>query len=93
MKRAIEYLQAIIAVIWLLLLIVWLTGCAERIQYVTVPITRDPRPVLDKVKDKELECLTVEAHNKLFKQIMTLEHYAIELETTIDAHNGTPAGR
>lgn len=93
MKRAIEYLQAIIAVIWLLLLIVWLPGCAERIQYVTAPITREPRPVLDKVKDKELECLTVETHNKLYKQIMTLEHYAIELETTIDAHNGTQAGR
>ena len=85
MKRAIEYLQAIIAITWLLLLIVWLPGCTDRIKYVTVPIHREQRPVLDKVKDKELECLTVETHNKLYKQIMTLENYAIELETIIDS--------
>ena len=85
MKRAIEYAQAIIAILWLLLLIAWLPGCTGRIKYVTVPVHREQRPVIDKVKDKELECLTVETHNKLFKQIMTLEHYAIDLETVIDS--------
>lgn len=93
MKRAIEYAQAIIAILWLLLLIVWLPGCAERIQYVTVPIQRETRPILPKVTAKELECLSKDAYQKLYDRQRLMGDYTTILETIIDAHNGTTAGR
>jgi len=62
-------------------------GCApqKHIQYVNVELARDPRPVIDKIKDKEIECLSVPVHNKLYNEIMTLENYAVYLETIIDS--------
>ena len=65
-------------------------GCApqKQIQYVGVELVRDPRPVIDKVKDKEIGCLTVDVHNKLYNEIVTLENYAIYLETIIDSTRG-----
>lgn len=93
MRRAVEIIKAVIAVIGLVIAIVLLPGCVERVKYVTMPLYHEPRPVLPRVSAKELECLSKETYQKLFDRQRLIMDYTVILETIIDNANGTPTGR
>jgi hypothetical protein len=70
-----------------LLLLLALTACTPVIQteYVTQPLTHDPRPVLPKISAQELQCLSDETYQKLFDRQRLVVEYASSLEAILDS--------
>lgn len=74
------------------LILLFLTGCEPTVQvrYITQELSRPERPLLPKVKARELECLSPVTYQTLYDRQRLMSEYAVTLETIIDATKSVP---
>jgi len=69
------------------LLCLMLVACTPAIQteYITTPLSHDPRPLLPKITSQELACLDKVTYQKLFDRQRLIINYVIDIEAVVDS--------
>ena len=72
--------------VFVILMVLWLGGCATRIEYQPIPAWLIPlKPTVPTIPSDQLSCLADDAYTKLAERDRTCWQYASELRALLDA--------